>query len=132
MENMRLFNVKKIITNEKGGNSTIEGVLPTSFNYEGYAARLLTVQEVNNACGITVELGGFNKLDSCNYLMENTTYSYDSYNVGYWLESPSAVTSDYVWLVNGNEHNVGRSVPSSNTYHGIRPVIEVLKSEISY
>ena len=48
-----LSNTKRQITTEIGSTSTSGGTLP-EFSYEGYAARLLTAQEVNAGCGFTV------------------------------------------------------------------------------
>ena len=73
-KNMKLFNTSRAITNEQGGTSTVGGEFPTAFSYNGYAARLLTIQEVNKACGIKLETHTKGELDNCKYLMENTLY----------------------------------------------------------
>ena len=85
--NVNLYNIERQIRNEDGGKTTTGGTLPSAFSYSGYAARLLTAQEVNKACAITV--GGYStgELDRCNFLMERTKYSiYDYETYGYWLE----------------------------------------------
>ena len=102
----------------------------SNFSYSGYAARLLTYQEVVSACGGgTPTYTGY--LDTCKYLMENTYYSSGSLKNGWWLENPNSSHSDNVWHV-----YYGRCVTNSNAsfgyYNGVRPAIEVPKSKISY
>ena len=133
-KNVSLTNPTRAITNEKGGNTTSAGNLPTAFSYAGYAARLITAQEVSAGCDFTV--GGFTtgELSSkCKYLMENTKYSSKSLKTyGGWLESPRASTSSTAWYV----YAYGRLVDSGTvTYHGshgVRPAIEVSKSRIDF
>ena len=132
--NVSLTNTARAITNEKGGNTTGAGNLPTTFSYEGYAARLLTAQEVSAGCGFTVGSNVTGELSSkCKYLMENTMYSSSSLKTfGEWLESPVASFSNNAWHVYANVRSVGRDGVVYATYHGVRPAIEVLKSNISY
>ena len=134
-KNVSLTNTTRVITNEKGGNTTSAGNLPTAFSYEGYAARLLTAQEVSAGCGFTVGSVAVGELSSkCKYLMENTIYSSSSLKTyGVWLESPSASESNYAWHV----HAVARYVSNSNYVAnargiGVRPAIEVSKTNIDY
>ena len=121
------------ITAETGATTTNNGSKPIeSFTYEGKAARLLTDQEVQAACGITLGSYTIGELDGCNYLMENVgQYETKSGTYGYWLESPHASDS-YVWLVNSTVRNVGFSNANNASFLGVRPVITVLKSNISY
>ena len=123
--------VRNIVT-ENGTKTTTGGTLPDSFSYAGKAARLLTVQEVRKATGIngipTLKTG---ELDNFNYLMENTKYSSSSLTYGYWLENPLSGDFADAWYVHGEYRNVRRS-PASSAGHGVRPAIEVLKSNISY
>ena len=129
-----LTNTKRQITTETGTTSTSGGTLPTAFSYEGYAARLLTAQEVNAGCGFTIGSWNTGELSKkCKYLMENTKYSNASNKAyGEWLESPRAAYSDYVWFVYGTTRNVDNSYAGSADGDGVRPAIEVLKSDISY
>ena len=92
-----LTNTKRQITTETGTTSTSGGSLPI-FSYEGYAARLLTAQEVNTGCGFTIGLANVRELSAnCKYLMENTRYASNSIiNVGGWIENPNASSSDVV------------------------------------
>ena len=125
-------NVRSIVT-ENGTNKTEGGPLPVSFSYAEKAARLLTVQEINKTCGITVGTGVRGELDTCNYLMENTKYSNSSIgNYGYWLENPPSGYSDFAWVMRGDERFVGFVTVSDAGLYGVRPVIEVPKSNIEY
>ncbi len=89
--NVSLKNTPRQILTETGAKSTTGGTLPV-FSYARYATRLLTTQELESACGITVSGKNEGELDTCTYLMENTYY--DSSMIedinGYWLESPVA------------------------------------------
>lgn len=75
-------------------------------------------------------------LDNCNYLMENIGYyekgfdGTESYGPGYWLETPVQNSSDQVFWVSG----LGRSIQEDyvDSTNSVRPVITVLKSDISY
>ena len=129
-----LTNTKRQITTETGTTSTSGGTLPTAFSYEGYAARLLTVQEVNAGCGFTVGSAKTGELSTkCKYLMENTKYSNASNKAyGELLESPRAAYSNFVWYVFGNDRCVINNSANYADNYGVRPAIEVLKSDISY
>ena len=125
-------NVRSIIAQD-GTNSTTGRSLPSNFSYSGKAARLLTVQEINNACGIKAGRWITGELDTCNYLMENTKYSNANIaNWGYWLENPHSGSSGSAWFVRGSSRNVYYGTVSNAGVFGVRPAIEVLKSNISY
>ncbi len=132
--NVNLTNTTRAITNQSGGNTTRAGNLPTAFSYDGYAARLITAQEVSAGCGFTVGSGTKGELSSkCKYLMENTKYSSSSLKTyGVWLESPFASDSSLAWRVYANTRNVSYNSVDNVLYTGVRPAIEVLKSNISY
>ena len=124
--------VRNIVT-ENGTNSTTGGPLPDSFSYAGKAARLLTTQEINKACNITVGTATTGELDACNYLMENTLYSNpDIGNYGYWLENAQSVNSYAACRVASTYRGVGSYDVSNAGISGVRPAIEVLKSNIEY
>ncbi len=126
-KNVKLSSTSRNITDEKG-NITV-----SNFSYKGYAARLLTAQEVSSTCGITVGSYKTGELDSCQYLMENTKYANSSLkNNGYWLESPHSYNASGVWLVNPSIRLVANNTVSNTNNFGVRPAIEVLKSKISY
>ena len=132
-ENVSLTsNVRSIVT-ENGTNSTTGGPLPDSFSYAGKAARLLTTQEINKACNITVGTATTGELDACNYLMENTLYSNpDIGNYGYWLENAQFDNSYAACRVASTYRGVGSYDVSNAGISGVRPVIEVPKSNIEY
>ncbi len=129
-KNVSLTNTIRAITNESGGNTAKAGTLPTAFSYEGYAARLLTYQEVYNGCydGTTTYITFSTK---CKYLMENTVYSSSSLRYGERLESPSSYYAYGAWAVRADAGGVGTGIVNDNAF-GVRPAIEVLKSNISY
>ena len=131
--NVSLKNTSRSILNEKGTNITTGGTLPSSFSYVGYSARFLTTQELEKACNVTVGNSITGELDNCNYLLENIKYSSNSLgSYGYWLETPFASQSIHVWHVRGDSRNVNYSSTSADGGAGVRPVIEVSKSNMSY
>ena len=123
--NIKLKKSKRAILNQNGENATDGGTLPSEFSYEGYAARLLTTQEVNAGCNVTIGSFQNNELDSCNYLFENTDVK-----GGYWLETPT-LSSNLAYEISGGSHRLAQD---SVTYWGsaVRPVIEVSKKNIDY
>ena len=127
-----LTNTKRQITTEIGSTSTSGGTLP-EFSYEGYAARLLTAQEVNAGCGFTVGSRSTGEISTkCRYLMENTKYSNTDIQIyGEWLESPCASYPSYVWYVNSNNSDVDYS-RANYDIQSVRPAIEVAKTDIVY
>ena len=124
--------VKNIVT-ENGTKTTTGGTLPDSFSYAGKAARLLTIQEVRKAIGIKVPTWQDGELDNYNYLFENTKYSNGSNTTwSWWLENPRSGYSDVAWNVYGYHRYVDHAAVSSAVGYGVRPAIEVLKSNIEY
>ena len=123
-KNVKLSNTTRNITNHNGTVSV------KNFSYTGYAARLLTFSETNNACG-KVGTWKSGELDGCQYLMENTIYSTNS-NASYgpWLETTSSASN--AWYVNAYIRYASISTVTSASAFGVRPAIEVLKSKISY
>lgn len=119
------------IVNELGTNTSYNGryTLP-EFTYTGRAARLLTAQEVNSACGITVGSNTHYELITCQYLLENTTYSTNSESAFWWLETPYASNNSGVWRVSGDYSYVYTIY--SNLDISVRPAIEVDKTKIDY
>ena len=124
--NVSLTNTTRDIKDEKG-TTRISG-----FSYEGYAARLLTTQEVSVGCGFTVGSYTIGELSTkCKFLMENTVYSSSSLKaVGPWLETPTSSYANNAWIVYGYDRIVGSSTVSVSSDYGVRPAIEVLKSNI--
>ena len=128
-----LTNTKRQITTEIGTTSTTGGKLP-EFSYDGYAARLLTAQEVNAGCGFTVGTSTPGELSvKCKYLMENTRYaSSNIINVGGWIENPQSSSSDIAWRISSAYRGICLYKANDTGAHSVRPVIEVAKSNISY
>ena len=130
--NVSLKNTARAILSENGGNTTPGGTLPNNYSYEGYSARLLTIQEIRQGTGLSnIPTNKNGELDNFTYLLENTIFS-SSKNAAWvwWLENPSSVNSSFAWSVHGKFHNVNDAAISYS--FGVRPVIEILKSDISY
>ena len=132
--NVSLKNVTRTIFNEISGNTTTGGTLPSNFSYEGYAARLLTVEEIRQATRKsnipTLEVG---ELNNAIYLMENTRFS--SKNNGpwaWWLENSSSNYSNMAQNASGNTCNVNGNYVQDAGGNGVRPAIEVSKTNIDY
>ncbi len=125
--------VRNIVT-ENGTKTTTGGTLPDSFSYAGKAARLLTIQEVRKATGISnIPTWQVGELDNFNYLFENTKYSNGSNAAwAWWLENPLSGNYGYAWLVRGNYRYVDHDAAYNAGGYGVRPAIEVLKSNIEY
>ena len=65
--------------------------------------------------------------------MENTKYSNSSNGTyGGWLESPRIAYSDSVWFVNSNNYAVNSNTAYTSSHYGVRPAIEVAKTNIDY
>ena len=127
-------NVRNIVT-ENGTKTTAGGTLPDSFSYAGKAARLLTIQEVRKATGNKgIPTWNVGELDNFNYLFENTNYSNGSNAAwAWWLENPRSNSSDLACYVSGSYRLVHvNDTVSLIDGHGVRPVIEVPKSNIEY
>ena len=122
---MKLSNTIRNITDVNG---TIK---VSNFSYSGYAARLLTVQEVNKGCGAIAGNYRTGELDTCQYLMENTKYTNNSL-FAYWLESVHSSIADFAWRVYSDNRYVDMDAAGTSNLNGERPAIEVLKSKISY
>ena len=106
-------------------------------SYTGYAARFLTIQEINQACGVNI-VAGYTKnglLKDCQYLLENARYNISNGQY-YWLETIySADQAGYYpstgWVVEGMWRG-GSGYNVTSGVFGVRPVIEVPKTDISY
>ena len=71
--------------------------------------------------------------EPCEYVkLDITNYEKVSGTNGYWLESPHADYTIYVCYVYGGSRYVNFNSAYSTSYYGSRPVIEVLKSDISF
>ncbi len=131
--NTSLTNSTRSILNENGGNTTRGGTTPSDFSYAGYAARLLTIQELRIATGKTnIPTSLYGELDNYTYLMENTKFSNSNAPCAWWLETPRSDYTGNTWGVYGDSRLVFHNTVSDNDYLGVRPVIEVLKTDINY
>ncbi len=133
-KNVSLKNTTRSILNENGGNTTTGGTLPSDFSYAGYATRLLTIEEVRQETEITSilpwEVG---ELDKFNYLLENTKFASNNNSAwAWWLENARSDNYTHAWIVYGIGRNVHNYVVSDAGAIGIRPVIEVSKTNIEY
>ena len=131
-KNVNLTNTSRAIINEANTGTTGGGTLPTSFSYAGYAARLITTQEITSTCG---RAGSYSigELNTCNYLMENTKFSSNSMDTnGFWVENPCASNSYNAWNIDGTSRFIDAYYVYSTDDTGVRPVIEVLKTDIDY
>ena len=127
-----LTNTKRQITTETGVTITSGGQLP-EFSYDGYAARFLTLQEIKAGCGTNIPTWQSAELSTkCKYLLENTKYTNSTRTYGEWLENSRGNYSIYAWGAYGHKSMVGINDTSNPTMLGIRPAIEVQKSNISY
>ena len=133
--NVSLKNTTRAILNENDENTTSGSTLPSDFSYSGYAARLLTIQEVRKAAkndNIPTKKKG--EFDNCIYLLENTKFSNDKNgSYSYWLETYYSSNGNYAYDVNGRDlyvYDSDQVYYSSN--NGVRPAIEVSKTNIDY
>ena len=109
---------------------SISSTAKSNFSYEGYAARLLTIQELYAGCpNINWDYGS---LSGCKYLYEKTAYSNSAYTYGGmpWLESVYSGSSNSVFYISVASRRVYYNNPSDS--NDARPVIEILKTDVSY
>ncbi len=130
--NISLKNTTRSISNESGSNTTTGGTTPSNFSYAGYAARLLTIQEVKKGTGLsnipTLQVG---ELDNFTYLLENTKFANNS-NVAWawWLENSLSDNSVNAWFTYGHGRYVNYNTVSDAVGYAVRPAIEVSKTNI--
>ncbi len=116
------------------GTNTIEN----PFDYSNYAARLLTLQELNQSGCDTLSgkssLGTTGSLKACKFLFEQTKYADNSKTTsGLWVETPNAGNMNYVYYLDGGYRNVsGHNTSLSTSEIGVKPVIDVPYSKIEY
>ncbi|MBE6157501.1 MAG: hypothetical protein E7160_01765 [Firmicutes bacterium] len=126
-KSVSLYSTTRNITSKEGN------IKVSNFSYEGYAARLLTYQEVVSACGTgSPSVSGY--LDNCIYFLENTSYSNTSSVSAYWLENIQNSSAYYSGYVHGDQRRIHDnemwSHANMNYYTGVRPAIEVPLSRI--
>ena len=130
--NISLKNTTRSISNESGSNTTTGGTTPSNFSYAGYSTRLLTIEELRIATennGIpTFQVG---EIDNFTYLLENTSFSNEN-NFAWWLENVRSDNSRQAWSVNGYYRTVYGNTVEDISSTGVRPAIEVSKTNIEY
>ena len=132
--NVSLKNTIRSILNEKSTNTTTGGTLPSNFSYSGYATRLLTIEEVRQGTGITnIPTWGTGELDNFTYLLENTKFASNSNSIlAWWLENARSVDFTDTWIVYGIRRHVTAHIVSDTGGYGVRPTIEVSKTNMEY
>ena len=134
--NLSLANSERKLVNEYNTTSSKDGhTYPEIFSYSKYAARFLTLLEVKKLVNVYIPSWKNGELDSQLYLAENTNFSKkdNSKFDGYWLETPRNTMSNHGWMIYATARRVHSvEVQGNNTFIGVRPVIEVNKSDISY
>ena len=143
--NVKLFKETRQLLNENGETTTtaisLKGAATPNiplgtFTYTDKVARLLTIQELNQACGITFPctyIAGLQagKLGTCEYLLENTRYATPNFS-NWWLENAHVDSAISVWYVSSSDNAIRLAPKYDSNYAGVRPVIDVLKSNILY
>lgn len=115
--NVSLVNPIRNITNGSGT------VIVAGFSYSGYAARLPSKNEILASCPTGDTLYG---IDKCQFLLENSSY----YATGHPVKDIMTETVDNdsaVWTINAKSRQM-----QSDVYAGLKPVIEVPKTRMSY
>lgn len=133
--NVKLYNTERAITNEYGTNNTKDNhTFPKTFSYAAYAARLLTYQELKKSIDVYIPTWKSGELNDYLFFVENTNFATGVNSVfdGYWLENPRFGLSQYAWFIYAAERRVHSAETKRNDGFGVRPVIEVLISDISY
>ena len=128
-KNVSLKNSVRAIIASDGSNQTNGKTLQSNFNYLDKAARLLTIQEVEKEkARIDPESSNYDKF---NYLFENTNYSREIKGYyGYWLENPHPTVAAILYT---NSYFIDFSGQNASSVDvGVRPAIEVPKSNIEY
>ena len=130
--NVRLTSTTRQIYTKSNATSITGGTLP-SVSYSGKAARLLTYQELNKGCyNGSTSIESDRGLESCNFLFDHTKYSqFDVPTYGPWLETPSSGNTTLIFVASSAKANVDTFMADATTV-GVRPVIEVSKSDIYY
>lgn len=130
--NVTLKNTTRNITDASGKT------IVSNYSYEGYAARLLTYQEVNSGCydsttSIESTKGLSNK---CKFLFSSTLYDncYHDVLLETLILGPNN-NYNYVYYLDSSARRVrfgAANSAASNKMGGVKPAIDVKKSQIDY
>ena len=130
-----LRQTRQILNEKAGTNIILGGGTLEKFDYIDRAARFLTVQEIEQGCEITtvgsLTVGEIDNL--CEFLIENTKYAdgiFGSY--GIWLETTLEYNDISVWRVHGINRYISSWHSDAADQFGVRPAIDVLKTDILY
>lgn len=125
--NISLYNNKRQILTNNVYNYTSGGTLPAEFDYSGYSARLLTYFEVYHNCNSS------NITDSCNFLFEGTKFASSSNSIiALWLENPMNNNNYSIYTISMANRDTRTFKANGSDGVGLRPVIEIPKSQILY
>ena len=73
------------------------------------------------------------ELDNFTFLLENTKFSSDNNGAwAWWLENARSDSSEDAWFVSGRYRFIGYNSVSIDGDIGVRPVIEVSKTDMNY
>ncbi len=132
----------RTILTETGLNRTGGGLIEP-FSYGGKAARLMTYSEAMDACGTqNVSSTGDNFIynNNCMFLLDHLGMLYTPGGAnGYWLETPLTSTcgsncfmASLVFSTYATYKTISYNLANLSTDVGVRPVIEVLTTNIDY
>lgn len=124
--NVSLYKTTRALLTKEGNNSfqysgTIN--LNQNIDYSSYSSRFLIWQEIEFGCN-------HSNLSSCSFLLENIGFA-NYGNCGYWIDTPQTTNGYDVYGVNHGESISANYAPKTGQY-GVRPVIELPKTSISY
>ena len=122
--NVSLSNTSRKITDELGNEYL-------TFSYAGKAVRLLTYDEMSSVCPAFFE--SYQSVRKCSWAYENTGIDDNSKSVwGYWLETVSSSDDRRAWTVFIYHANLEHQYTHDQQTFGVKPAIEVLKTDIDY
>ena len=129
--NISLYKETRQLLSEKSKRSTSSQSLST-FSYTGYSARFLANQEyTRNTNDFHSLMANTGFLDSYTFFLERTLYSRNVSTDGYWFETPYSGNDLGAYSINAYDRTNG-IISSVNTPNGVRPAIDVPKSQILY
>lgn len=130
--NVSLRETTRQVLGYKATTSNKDGEL-SEIDYSGYAARLITVQEIENAT--KVDSGKISErymINNSSYLFERTDYSFNNLNHGYWMETVSETYNNKSAVMYARYRNCYTMNSNAKNQFGVRPVIDVEKNKMFY
>ena len=101
----------------------------SQITYSNKAARFINKKELSS-CLYNNEERNAKIKNECNFLEENTMYQNQNIVYGYWIENASSTRENWVLFVGSDTVSINETSASSTTFAGVRPAIEVKKSDI--